>query len=155
VTLETFLPFDLGATFSSAIALLIAAAVDPTLLLAHSPWSQRVYAILDEMDTRGNSIAGMTLSELKTLDILLNRLSPDWEVTVPRPSSDKVSFQMINMCITRDIDTESWDTDLKREFGLCGGLNAEQLMHVANSLDQDSWECLLSDLADSPALPTR
>lgn len=138
-SLETFLPFDLDATFTATIALFMATVVDPTLLHEHSPWSQRAYTILDEMDTRGNSMAGMTQSELKTLDDLLDRLSPGWESSTLRPSSEQDCSQAIDTCATGDIDdTQSLDMGFSTEFGLYHGLDAEQLTHLADSLDLDS-----------------
>ncbi|KAH7133913.1 hypothetical protein EDB81DRAFT_112125 [Dactylonectria macrodidyma] len=134
--LETFLPFDLDATFTSTIALLIAAVVDPSLLHDHSPWSQRAYAILDEMDSRGNSMAGMTYSELKMLENLLKRLSPGWEV--PTALEEHASAEIIDTCTAGEIDVQSLDIDFSTEFGLYHGLDAEQLMNLADSLDLDS-----------------
>ncbi|KAJ3545695.1 hypothetical protein NM208_g2383 [Fusarium decemcellulare] len=146
-SLETFLPFDFDATFTSTIALLMAAAVDSTLIPDHSPWTQRAYAVLDEMDSRGNRIAGMTLSELKTLEDLLDRLSPGWETSTLQPSSEQDGSQAIETCTTGDMEAPSLDMDFSTEFGLYHGLDAGQLMHLADSLDLDSlaWPLPVAD----------
>lgn len=52
----------------------MAAAIDPSLVHDHSPWSQRAYAILDNMGARGNCSAILIRSELKQLDDELAQL---------------------------------------------------------------------------------
>ncbi|KIW45224.1 uncharacterized protein PV06_03626 [Exophiala oligosperma] len=75
--LESFLPFDLDATFTSGISLLIAATVDPSLVdHSHPQWLQRTHAVLDEMVSRGNRVAGMIKLELSQLQDILGRLPP-------------------------------------------------------------------------------
>lgn len=69
---ESFLPFDLDATSTSAIVVLMAATIAPSLLENHAPWSQRAYMLLQEMSSRGNLIAGFLKSELQQLDINLS-----------------------------------------------------------------------------------
>lgn len=44
------------------------AAIDPSLLHDHSPWTQRAYTILDNMKARESTSAKLVLSELKYLD---------------------------------------------------------------------------------------
>ncbi|RJE21008.1 hypothetical protein PHISCL_06654 [Aspergillus sclerotialis] len=58
----------MDAAFISTIPILMVAAIGPSLLQRHSPWSQRAYAILDEMSIRGNPSARLIRSELKQLD---------------------------------------------------------------------------------------
>ncbi|KAF4458581.1 positive activator of transcription [Fusarium albosuccineum] len=147
--LETFLPFDLSAVFTSTIVLLMAAGIDSSLLQDHTPWSQRAYAIFDEMNSRGNLVAGMVASELKQLDGLLSKyLIKDGE---PRQMPSTHGRNTPRDLHTDDIDASSeavagypppFDLDSTEDFGL--GLNyelsAEQLMNVADSLDIDSLQ---------------
>ncbi|KAF5665380.1 transcription activator [Fusarium heterosporum] len=143
--LETFLRFDQDAAFTATIALLMAAAIDSSLLPDHTPWTQRAYALFDEMNSRGNLVANMVASELKQLEGLLREflvngdsrsLVPTQETNTPREG------------LTDDMETvteesgyaEPFNLDSGDEFGL--GLNyelsAEQLLNIANSLDIDS-----------------
>ncbi|KAL4948001.1 hypothetical protein BDW69DRAFT_102889 [Aspergillus filifer] len=75
--LDSFLPFDLESTFVSSVVLLMAPAVDCTLLESRSPWLQKSYMILDDMINRGNLIAKFRKSELEQLSGLLYQLAPD------------------------------------------------------------------------------
>jgi hypothetical protein len=124
----------------------MAAAIDSSLLSDHTPWTQRAYAIFDEMSTRGNPVANMVASELQQLEGLLR------EFLVHNESRSFVATQGNNTpreAPADDIDTaaatisgynETFNLDSGDEFGL--GLNyelsAEQLLNVANSLDIDS-----------------
>ncbi|KAM0345903.1 hypothetical protein ACHAPU_005954 [Fusarium lateritium] len=143
--LETFLRFDQDAAFTATIALLMAAAIDSSLLPDHTPWTQRAYAIFDEMNSRGNLVANMVASELKQLEGLLRgflvnsdsrSLILTQETNTPRegPADDMET-------VTDDTGyAEPFNLDSGDEFGL--GLNyelsAEQLLNIANSLDIDS-----------------
>ncbi|KAM0286661.1 hypothetical protein ACHAO9_008094 [Fusarium lateritium] len=144
--LETFLRFDQDATLTATIALLMAAAIDSSLLPDHTPWTQRAYALLDEMGSRGNLVATMVASELKQLEGLLRgflvnndarSLVPTQENNTPR----EVLAEDTEL-ITEPVPgyAESFNLDSADEFGL--GLNyelsAEQLLNIANSLDIDS-----------------
>ncbi|RFN53337.1 hypothetical protein FIE12Z_2401 [Fusarium flagelliforme] len=144
--LETFLRFDQDATFTATIALLMASAIDSSLLPDHTPWTQRAYSIFDEMGSRGNPVANMVASELKQLEGLLK------EFLVHNESRSLVATQSHNTPHegpSDDIDTteasipgytESFGLESGDDFGL--GLNyelsAEQLLNIANSLDVDS-----------------
>ncbi|KAM5345814.1 hypothetical protein ACJ41O_011675 [Fusarium nematophilum] len=147
--LETFLPFDLDAAFTSTIVLLMAAGIDSSLLQDHSPWSQRAYAIMDEMSSRGNLVAEMVAAELRQLEGLLNK--------VRVKDSEPVSLVSIHVRSTpgeshaEDMDaaantinvagySQGFEIDEQDEFGLglSYELSAEQLMNIANSLEIDS-----------------
>ncbi|KAF4977143.1 hypothetical protein FZEAL_6286 [Fusarium zealandicum] len=140
---ETFLRFDLDATFTSTIVLLMAAAIDSSLLQDHSPWSQRAYAIFDEMYSRGNLVADLIASELKQLEGLLSKF------LVKDNSSPAHNRHTPGVGSVDDMDTSTievagyaqpFELETSEDFGL--GLNyelsAEQLMNMANSLDIDS-----------------
>ncbi|QPC62560.1 hypothetical protein HYE67_004791 [Fusarium culmorum] len=144
--LETFLRFDHDATFTATIALLMAAAIDSSLLPDHSPWTQRAYAIFDEMGSRGNPVANMVASELQQLEGLLQ------EFLVHNDSRTLVAAQSHGTPregLADDIDTtaatisgynDPFNLDSGDDFGLglSYELSAEQLLNVANSLDIDS-----------------
>jgi len=72
---ESFLPFDLDATFTSSIALLMAGQVDSSLIKDRPQWSQRSSAILGEMISRGNLVARLIQLELQQLEEMLGRMS--------------------------------------------------------------------------------
>uniref|UniRef100_A0A0D2Y957 Transcription factor domain-containing protein n=1 Tax=Fusarium oxysporum (strain Fo5176) TaxID=660025 RepID=A0A0D2Y957_FUSOF len=144
--LETFLRFDQDAAFTATIALLMAAAIDSSLLPDHTPWTQRAYGLFDEMNSRGNLVANMVAAELKQLEDLLKGFltSNDSRPVVATQGSNTPRQGFMN-----DIDnstgsvtdyTEPFSLESDDDFGL--GLNyelsAEQLLNIANSLDIDS-----------------
>ncbi|KAI1090359.1 fungal-specific transcription factor domain-containing protein [Rostrohypoxylon terebratum] len=137
-SLEIFLPFDLDAAFSSAIVILMAAAIDPQLVPDHSPWTQAAYAIFDEMSSRGSTVAEMTALELKQLETQLNRL---WEIDAVsismRAGNDLGSSQMLSQDSVVNLPLLTNTEDLLGiDFG--GDLSSEQLIDLANSLDVES-----------------
>ncbi|KAF5646635.1 positive activator of transcription [Fusarium tjaetaba] len=144
--LETFLKFDQDAAFSATIALLMAAAIDSSLLPDHTPWTQRAYGLFDEMNSRGNLVANMVAAELKQLEDLLKSFLTSNDsrpvVVTQGPNTPRQGFM-------NDIDSgtgsatdyaEPFSLESDDDFGL--GLNyelsAEQLLNIANSLDIDS-----------------
>ncbi|KAF4435785.1 Proline utilization trans-activator [Fusarium acutatum] len=144
--LETFLRFDQDAAFTATIALLMAAAIDSSLLPDHTPWTQRAYGLFDEMNSRGNLVANMVAAELKQLEDLLKGFLTSNDsrpvVATHGPSTPRQGFM-------NDIDNstgsvtdyaEPFSLESDDDFGL--GLNyelsAEQLLNIANSLDIDS-----------------
>ncbi|KAF4967891.1 hypothetical protein FSARC_4631 [Fusarium sarcochroum] len=144
--LETFLRFDQDATFTATIAILMAAAIDSSLLPDPTPWTQRAFAIFDEMSSRGNLVAGMVASELKQLEGLLKGFLVNNELRPPVAAQDPSTP---HEGTAGDIDAsaaaiagypEPFNLETTDDFGL--GLNyelsADQLMNIANSLDIDS-----------------
>ncbi|KAF5687460.1 transcription activator [Fusarium denticulatum] len=144
--LETFLKFDQDAAFSATIALLMAAAIDSSLLPDHTPWAQRAYGLFDEMNSRGNLVANMVAAELKQLEDLLKGFLTSNDsrpvVATHGPNTPRQGFM-------NDIDSGTGSvTDYAEPFSLASdddfglGLNyelsAEQLLNIANSLDIDS-----------------
>jgi proline utilization trans-activator len=143
---ETFLRFDHDATFTATIALLMAAAIDSSLLPDHTPWTQRAYALFDEMYSRGNPVANMVASELQQLEGLLQEflVNNESRTLVETQSHDTPGEGLAN-----NIDTtaatisgyaDPFNLDSGDDFGLglSYELSAEQLLNVANSLDIDS-----------------
>ncbi|KLO93252.1 positive activator of transcription [Fusarium fujikuroi] len=144
--LETFLRFDQDAAFTATIALLMAAAIDSSLLPDPTPWTQRAYGLFDEMNSRGNLVANMVAAELKQLEDLLKGFLASNDsrpvVATQGPNTPRQGFM-------NDIDSgtgsvtdyaEPFSIEPDDDFGL--GLNyelsAEQLLNIANSLDIDS-----------------
>ncbi|KAL0782088.1 hypothetical protein CaCOL14_003423 [Colletotrichum acutatum] len=137
--LESFLTFDLDATSTAAVAMSMAAAVEPTLISDHAAWSQRVFLILEEMDSHGSKIAGMISSELRQLDHYLHHLSADEEV----PPQVHRTERTIS---TNDVGSYPTDQALGLEFeqslAMEAELSTDLLIDIANSLDPESmsWD---------------
>lgn len=144
LNLETFLPFDLDATFSSSIAVLMAATIEPSLLPDYAAWLNRAYSVLEAMSTRGNAIADMHCKELRQLECLLSRLS-----SRDSQASTAVPFDVQGMAagaMCQDLEGnvlaftslagggDGWMGDFGHDFEL----GAEQLLDLANSLDFSS-----------------
>ncbi|KAK7433778.1 hypothetical protein Landi51_13800 [Colletotrichum acutatum] len=136
---ESFLTFDLDATSTAAVAMSMAAAVEPTLISDHAAWSQRVFLILEEMDSHGSKIAGMISSELRQLDHYLHHLSADEEV----PPQVHRTERTIS---TNDVGSYPTDQALGLEFeqslAMEAELSTDLLIDIANSLDPESmsWD---------------
>ncbi|KAL3492140.1 hypothetical protein BJX62DRAFT_250888 [Aspergillus germanicus] len=138
--LETFLPFDMDAAYTSTLPLLMAAAVDPALLSDHSTWSQRAYGVLGEMHTRGNLSAGLMKCELQSLDeklgqLLLTSLSTNNTVQQgPGPARDLETDPLLSSAGP----SEQVDFGVEHGFGAHFELSPGQLIELANSLDLNS-----------------
>lgn len=143
-SVETFLPFDLDAAFTSTISILMAAGIDPSLINDHTAWTTRAYSILEEIRSRGNIIAGMVKSELEQLGHHLHQLS-----TNETQGNLHCLGSTHNMSI---IATESMDearNGFMEVFQLHDSLSAEQLVHIADSLEDINsfpWPAINSTL---------
>lgn len=153
-TIETFLPFDLDAAFMSTIPLLMAAAIDSSLLQDHSPWSQRAYTILDDMSIRGNLSARLIQSELKQLDDKLAQVLTKGNMAMTlstnnlcRPGRSSESVLGIFPPAVSNLHSPSLEPGVEESFGQHYELSSEQLMELANSLDLNSltWPMLSMD----------
>ncbi|KAI1610690.1 hypothetical protein EDD36DRAFT_489966 [Exophiala viscosa] len=161
--LESFLPFDLDATFTSSIALLMAARVDPSLSKDRLHWSQRSSEVLDEMISRGNLVAKLIKLELQQLEAILNRLPPGaipQRSTVPRSSGmpgyvaqNERQVQHLGQQPPPSIQpppnpppsyvasSQSLPEDFSiEELNWQDGFTAEQLMDFADSMDMDALD---------------
>ncbi|KIV87188.1 hypothetical protein, variant 1 [Exophiala sideris] len=151
--LESFLPFDLDAAFTSSIALLMAGQVDASLIRDRSQWSQRSSAILGEMISRGNLVAKLIQLELQQLEGILGRLSTRGvnQSGTASDASDMPRMRAQNDCQARQLDhrqpsparpppymassqpvPEDFSID---EFNWHDGFTAEQLTNFADSMD--------------------
>ena len=138
---ESFLPFDLDAAFSSAVVLLLAGTVDHSLLRNTGfAWLNTIYAVLEEMVSRGNLIAQFYSTELHQLDENLKALS-----TMPGTASfmNNLSPQGSNLDrnTSSSLDAQiNVSPDFLGEWNSDDGLNGDQLMALANSLNFDHFD---------------
>ncbi|KNG82270.1 hypothetical protein ANOM_009869 [Aspergillus nomiae NRRL 13137] len=142
--LETFLPFDMDAASTATISLLLAAAIDPSLLRDHSPWSQRAYAIFDDMTARGNLSARLIRSELKQLDSELSQLAMKGNMATvlpthaPRESREGDNPVAMVPPVESGEHSHSLGSKSAEGFEEHYELRPDQLMDLANSLDLNS-----------------
>ncbi|KAK1535643.1 hypothetical protein CPAR01_09185 [Colletotrichum paranaense] len=136
---KSFLTFDLDATSTAAVAMSMAAAIEPTLFPDKAAWSQRVFLILEEMSSHGSKIAGMISSELRQLDNYLHHLSADEEVPTEVHGTQRTAS-------TNDVGSYPTDQALGLEFeqslAMEAELSTDLLIDIANSLDPESlsWD---------------
>ncbi|CAG8232481.1 unnamed protein product [Penicillium salamii] len=155
--LEHFLPFDMDATSTSTTSLLVAAAIDPSLLRDHSPWSQRADKILDQMVLRGNHAAKLVQSELKQLDGELAQLAMKGGVEAvlsrePYPQSTGLGQFVEAVPLVAGSEQSPLDVELDESFGQHYELSPNQMMDLANSLDLNSLSWPLSSIHDMSGL---
>lgn len=72
---ESLVPFDLESTWSASVVILVAHAVDPSLLRNVDELRQIAFAILSEMVARGNRVAAFYKEELELLEHHLRELA--------------------------------------------------------------------------------
>lgn len=134
----------MDAASTSTISLLLAAAIDPSLLRDHSPWSQRAYAILGEMSIRGNLSARLIRSELKQLDDELTQLAMKENATAVlsasthRGSREGNSPTVLVPPVALGEHSHSLELNFAESFGQHYEFSPSQLMELANSLDLNS-----------------
>ncbi|PIG80462.1 Zn(II)2Cys6 transcription factor [Aspergillus arachidicola] len=131
--LDSFLPFDLEATYTAAVVLVIAPAADASLLDDWTPWFHTSVTVLDEMISRGNLIAGFRKSELQQLAGMLSHLADDEVIH----STDLARKGQLDRIISRLPSPSTPD----RVFGISDipnlhpGLTTAEIMAVAESID--------------------
>lgn len=155
-SLETFLPFDMDAASTSTVSLLLAASIDPGLLRDHSPWSQRAYAIFDEMGIRGNLSARLTRSELQQLDGELDRLGMKESTSLQSTTyalrePDEGSY-LVGAAprVAPDGHGNALEPNSIENFEQHYELSPNQLMDLANSLDLNSLTWPFPSIDDLP-----
>ena len=134
------MPFDLDAASMSTISLLLAAAIDPSLVQDHSPWTRLAYSILDYMSARGNTCARLLLLESKQLDNELAQLASETYLTsadLPAGPRDMNSLGAILPSFGPGGPNNSTELGLT-DIGQHYELSSNQLMDLANSIDLDS-----------------
>ncbi|KAL4735368.1 hypothetical protein BDV11DRAFT_212023 [Aspergillus similis] len=122
--LDSFLPFDLESTFVSSVVLLMAQAIDCTLLENRRPWLDKSYLILDDMISRGNLIAQYRKTELEQLSALMYQLAPDRQ---PEDTSKGKGLEL-----SSPLSPAYRVPELP---GLNDGLTTAEIMAVAESID--------------------
>ncbi|KEQ68220.1 hypothetical protein M436DRAFT_77071 [Aureobasidium namibiae CBS 147.97] len=140
--LECFLSFDLDATFSSALVLLMAAVIVPSLPKGNNRPAEKAYQILGEMTTRGNSVAGFMLAELRQLETILGQIHP----LEDRRTSKTDSCQPTQRHSDRYVPSMSSDGLMPRCMDCTIGdadwqytITTEQMIQVADSLDFEAF----------------
>lgn len=120
----------------------MAAAIDPSLVNDHSPWSQRAYIILDDMSARGNRSSRLIQSELKQLDHELSQLLSKDDLSLAVPAG-VVSTSQGGDGSVDSVPTAAPGAYLAQNtpesFGQHYELSPDQLMELANSLDLNSF----------------
>ncbi|CAG8125163.1 unnamed protein product [Penicillium salamii] len=154
---EHFLPFDMDAASTSTISLLVAAAIDSSLLQDHSPWSQRAHKIFDQMVQRGNHAAKLVQSELKQLDGELAQLAMKEGVETvltrePYSQSTGLGQFVEAVPLVTGSEQSPLDVELDEGFGQHYELSPNQMMDLANSLDLNSLSWPLSSIHDMSGL---
>ncbi|KAB8248655.1 hypothetical protein BDV35DRAFT_403215 [Aspergillus flavus] len=131
--LDSFLPFDLEATYTAAVVLVTAPAADASLLDDWTPWFHTSVTVLDEMISRGNLIAGFRKSELQQLAGMLSHLADDGVIH----GTDLARKGQLDRIISRLPSPSTPD----RVFGISEipnlhpGLTTAEIMAVAESID--------------------
>lgn len=140
---------------------MIAAAVDPSLLRDQEPRVDAAYSILDEMIGRGNRIAEYHRYELEQLDLNMQKLLPLQQPIIladSRAQSDTtpisteyqdVDVQRTGIHARTESSTASIDTILS-EWNSEDGFSGEQLMAVADSLDFNQLDWLVTGNISQP-----
>ena len=148
-SVESFVPFDREATFSSSVVLSVAATVDPSLVKDRDSRFVTACSILDEMVTCGNRIADFQRHELDQLDFSLRRLQ---EMSGTVISHQQVQHETPESAASYTMTTADGQINgrgqtmpevdigsLLSEWNSEDGLNGEQLLAVVESLDYDQF----------------
>lgn len=138
VGVESFITFDLESTWSATVLIMVANAVDPSLLAGYSDSQEITYSVLDEMFSRGNLVAGLYRDDLNLLAQYLENLnSNSTNRMTAAGSSEQVdrhrTFDFVTDSLSGE-DLQLWDFD--------SALTGEQLIEVADSLNLDGLDWL-------------
>lgn len=127
----------MDATSTGAIAILMMAAIEKSRVPDHAQWSQRAYAILEEMSSHGSRTAEMIRSESKMLDEYLHSFAERHGEPTPVRENNWAGGE-------EQTDSVALPAASEMGFGfedisyLNCELSTEQLMQLADSLDMDS-----------------
>lgn len=112
------------------------AAIDKPRVPDHAHWSQRAYAILEEMASHGSPTAEMIRSEFKRLDGYLHSFAARHGESTPVQTIDQAGEEEQIGSVA--LPTASGVGDhFEDDFYLNCELSTEQLMQLADSLDMD------------------
>ncbi|RTE84535.1 hypothetical protein BHE90_000916 [Fusarium euwallaceae] len=139
--LENFLPFDLDAAFTSTIAIIMAATIDASLVTDYNHWIQKSYAVLDEISSRGNTVALHIGSELRQLEDTLDhlRMREGWLTMSFAVGGNSLDTTQDGTEIPMPPPEGALGTGFLGESPMNFGLSPGQLLELANSLDIDSF----------------
>ncbi|RSL54606.1 hypothetical protein CEP54_009772 [Fusarium duplospermum] len=139
--LENFLPFDLDAAFTSTIAIIMAATIDTSLVTDYNHWIQKSYAVLDEISSRGNTVALHIGSELRQLEDTLDhlRMREGWLTMSFAAGGNPLGTTQDGTDIHMPPPEGALGTGFLGESPMNFGLSPGQLLELANSLDIDSF----------------
>ncbi|RSM07318.1 hypothetical protein CDV31_008683 [Fusarium ambrosium] len=139
--LENFLPFDLDAAFTSTIAIIMAATIDASLVTDYNHWIQKSYAVLDEISSRGNTVALHIGSELRQLEDTLDhlRMREGWLTMSFAVGGNPLDTTQDGTDIPMPPPGGALGTGFLGESPMNFGLSPGQLLELANSLDIDSF----------------
>jgi hypothetical protein len=130
-SIDSFLPFDLEATFVSSVIVLMAPIIDYSLLESLTPWLQKSYVVLEDMIARGNIIARFRKSELEQLNGLLTQLPPDR----PLQPDDPIGRGQQAGISTQISSPMPPPYPVAELLSLNDGLTTAEIMAVAESID--------------------
>lgn len=147
--LESFVPFDLESTWSASVVILVAHAVDPSLIRNVDELRQISYSVLSEMVARGNRVATFYKEELELLEHHLRELASgavnlgyDYGGAGTGPGSNSNSES------TGNFDSTGFSTgggSLQEWYFDDGMIDGEQLMRAADSLNLDAFQWYAGD----------
>ena len=159
LSIETFLPFDLEATFIASVNLLMGASVDQKHVEDASPWLPKAYIVFDEMIASGNLVAKAQKSEVLQLEIMFHRLF------VGASSSDGVLPGHVHADCSAFTSAASDALPKQAPQSVPGGVfspvsdmlgeacfddifTSEQILNMANSIDIDDTEWMSQAITD-------
>lgn len=146
--IDVFVPFDLESTWSAALVLLIAPAIDPSLRKNHEVSLRTALDVLNEMSSVGNSIAASRQREIMQLKDTLAALQSmnARENTSAEPSA----YNQTNTLVFPYLKEQQSDglgfiqSEVEyasvHSFDMEEVLSSEQLEAVANAMNLDSLD---------------
>lgn len=156
--IATFIPFDLEATFSSGIIVLLASFVEPILVGDVSAELAKTHSILDDLIMKGNLIAARRKVELQQLESLLDAIKAHESIAQPYvqtvepshlaeegTSTDLHSQRCADISVQPGHDPASIFHHSYDEWTSEAALDAEQLMNVVGLIDMDQLDAFSAD----------
>ena len=147
-TAESFLPFDLEATFAAGMVLLLASSLDRELIANPQPWFKIVYGILDELILQNHLQAVARKNELQQLQQIFHQLAIPLTESLSNAlaqEQEEIAEQQVNPTFDNpfdeaDLNALNVDYDFLDETMWGNAFTADQLMTAAGCLDLDSIE---------------
>ena len=145
-----FLPFDLEALVISATNILVAPALYPQTKPSLATWTQKAFAVFDELSRSGNLIAQVEQAELQQLgEMIESLLSADIQ---PTDQTATATMATLPIDATRMMGDEAFTNstpDMPLDDDLFGaGFSAAQIMDMVNSINRDQSDWMLEEVVD-------